>query len=73
MARQRYLAVRVIITHDDGGTVSRDYVRGTRRISEADFFAFALGHLMALTTQQGEEWVKWDVYEVQETEIARFN
>lgn len=54
MKRQPYFAVRVVIRHADGGTSTRDYVRGSRHMGRDTFTSFAVGDMISLCVASGD-------------------
>lgn len=66
-ATRPFYAVRVVITHACGSTTTRDYVRGSKRMSMSDFASFAVGDLVRLTTVQD---FSWTVEPITEAEVA---
>jgi hypothetical protein len=65
-ALRPFFAVRVEVTHDDGSTTTRDFVRRTARMSKSDFASFAVGDLLRMTQAQGATWT---VEEVDPSEV----
>ena len=59
-ARQPFYAVRVVVTHDDGSSSQRDYVRGETRMGRDTFGQFALGNMLSLVSD-GSTPVLWTV------------
>ena len=69
---QSFFAVHVDITWADGSSTHRDYVRGNRRISKADYTSFALGDLIGTVTgwtYRSQEISEITVFEIQENEV----
>ena len=60
MKLQPFFAVRVVITHDDGSSTQRDYVRGETRMSVDRFGQWALGNMLALVSD-GETPITWTI------------
>jgi hypothetical protein len=65
-APRPFFAVRVEVTHEDGSTTTRDFVRGAGRMSRSDFASFAVGDLLRMTQAQGSTWT---VEEVDSSEV----
>jgi hypothetical protein len=70
-ATQRFLAVHVEIVDEYGSTYVRDYVRGAKRISEADFASFALGDLIRMVMSETDRGpASYTVVEIPEEKVA---
>lgn len=58
MTVQPFFAVRVAVYTDDGGSSTRDYVRGEQHIGKAAFAAFALGDMLLTINPDGKDPVE---------------
>ena len=73
--KQKFFAVRVVITWQYGGSTERDYPRFNSRMSRNDWQSFAVGDLIRLVTGWepiiANEIKSIEIYEITEKEMRK--